>query len=51
MSEAYVSEFSKASKLDAAAPYVPESVLEQIDRAAVSSKVGSILRGFKRKPT
>ena len=48
MSEAYVGEFNKASAKDAAAPYLP--IVEQVDRAAVSDKVGSVLRGFKRKP-
>lgn len=48
MSEAYVAEFNKASTKDAAAPYVHIEP-DQIDRVSVSAKVGSLLRGFKRK--
>lgn len=51
MSEAYVSEFNSASAKDAAAPYVPAIEPEQIDRKAVANKIGSVLRGFKHKPT
>lgn len=49
LSEAYVSEFNIASKRDAAAPYVRN--VEVVDRVAVSDKIGSVLRGLKRKPT
>lgn len=50
MSEAYVSEFNKASTKDATAPYVAPVDIEQVDRTAVSNKLLSVLRGFKRKP-
>lgn len=49
MSEVYVNEFNQASAKDWAAPYVPAIEPEDIDRKAVSDKIGSVLRGFKRQ--
>jgi hypothetical protein len=48
MSEAYAAEFSKSSDKHAVAPYAPPAE-PTLDRAAVSSKIANILRGFKRK--
>lgn len=50
MSEAYVAESTKATAKHAVAPYVPPPDPNEIDRAAVASKLLSVLRGFKRKP-
>jgi hypothetical protein len=50
LSEAYVSELNKATAKDASSPFVPPIEPDEIDRTAVSDKIGSILRGFKRKP-
>jgi len=49
MSEAYASELISSTDKHAAAPYVAPVETSEIDRAAVSSKLLSVLRGFKRK--
>lgn len=52
MSDAYVAALHQSTGKHDPAPYVPAVTPEEIDRKAVSSKVGNVLRGFKRnKPS
>jgi len=51
MSDAYVAELTKSTAKDATAPYTVPVDPEEVNRAAVSDKIGSILRGFKSKKT
>jgi hypothetical protein len=49
MSEAYVAELHKSADKHAVAPYAPAVDLNALDRTAISNKIGSVLRGLKRK--
>lgn len=49
MSEVYVSDLNKSTSKFAVAPYAPAIEPEEIDRAAVASKLLSVFRSLKRK--